>query len=149
MCLLRGTDWVFDIIQVKLNLQRLNTDNNTPSYNTNNAQAQERNFATLARKVIHRDWPHGERTSIESKTPPSCCYLLCQNTVYGSWGATAVIHRIQTIASSILLNAVFLKVSSFWNIRCRTHNTTSADFSIPAPPQCALTHIPIHTSGGY
>ena len=62
-----------------------------------------------ARSFIHRDWPHGERTSIESKTPPSCCYLLCQNIVFGRWDATAVIHMIQIVASSILSNVFFLK----------------------------------------
>ena len=98
-----------NVIQFKFHLQRLNTDKNKPGNDNNNAQAQERNFANLSRKVAHRDWPQGEWTSIESKTPPSCCYLLCQNTVYGRWGATAVFRTIKIMASSILLNAFFLK----------------------------------------
>jgi hypothetical protein len=89
----------------------------------------------LARKVIHRDWPHGEWTSIESKTPPSCCYLLLQNTVYGRWGATAVIHRIQIMASSILFNAFFPKQLlpfGTFAVGCKTWHLPTSRF-LPLP----------------
>jgi hypothetical protein len=149
--LLRGTGWVFDIIQVKLHLQRLNKTTINPATTIITIMPKPRNATSQPWHVRSYIATDPTVNGLQSKVKPLPVVVIYSARTQFMAGRCHSSHSQDIKHGQLNPTQSILSVtaSSFRKVRRRTQNMTSVDFSIPAPPQCALTHSAIYTLGGY